>query len=288
METLKSTPTKRWQTLLTVGLVAVGALGSMLALMSASGEASKDMAATWQAGALRYVPNLAFGYGEKLNFDVNYKFITAGKAVMQIGSKPETISDRPTYSVQFTVRTTSSFDNVFKVRDRYQTYLDIDGIFPWRFEQSVKEGNYSRDFSAIIDQRAKKAKTTEGSFTTPPFVHDILSAMYYVRTLNLSAMKKGQSITLQNFYDKNTHNLRIRVLGKEKVETDAGTFNCVVVEPLVVEGGLFKNEGRIVVYMTDDDRKIPVKVSSKVVIGSIDGELTSYSGTRGPVTAKVN
>ena len=57
METLKSTPTKRWQTLLTVGLVAVGALGSMIALMSASGEASKDMAATWQAGALRY------GYG---------------------------------------------------------------------------------------------------------------------------------------------------------------------------------------------------------------------------------
>ncbi|MBK8911696.1 MAG: DUF3108 domain-containing protein [Chlorobi bacterium] len=260
----------------------------MIALMSASGEASKDMAATWQSGALRYLPNIAFGYGEKLNFDVNYKFITAGKAVMQIASKPETISDRPTYSVQFTVRTTSSFDNVFKVRDRYQTYIDIDGIFPWRFEQSVKEGNYSRDFSAIIDQRAKKAKTTEGSFTTPPFVHDILSAMYYVRTLNLSAMKKGQSITLQNFYGKKTHDLRIRVLGKEKIETDAGTFNCVVVEPMVVEGGLFKNEGRIVVYMTDDDRKIPVKVSSKVVIGSIDGELTSYSGTRGPVTAKVN
>jgi hypothetical protein len=69
---------------------------------------------------------------------------------------------------------------------------------------------------------------------------------------------------------------------------DAGTFDCVIVEPMVVEGGLFKNEGRIVVYMTDDDRKIPVKVSTKVLIGSIDGELIKYSGIRGPIKAKRN
>jgi len=262
------------------------ATGAAVVGLMAAGEESTPALNAYANGALRYAPNIAFGYGEKLSFDVGYKFITAGRAVMQIADNPETVSGRPCYSVRFDVRTTSSFDNVFPVRDRYQTYIDVDGIFPWRFEQSVREGNYSRDFSAIIDQRANEARTTEGTFKVEPFVHDILSALYYIRTLNLRNAQKGQSITLHNFYGQKTHDLKVRFLGRERVEVDAGTFDCVIVEPLVVEGGLFKNEGRIVVYLTDDDRKIPVKVSTKVIIGSIDGELTSYSGTRGPVTAR--
>lgn len=265
--------------------LALATTATVIGLMAA-GEESTPALNAYANGALRYSPNIAFGYGEKLHYDVGYKFITAGKAVMQIADKPETVSERPCYSIRFDVRTTSSFDNVFPVRDRYQTYVDVDGIFPWRFEQSVREGKYSRDFSAIIDQRANEARTTEGTFKVEPFVHDILSALYYIRTLNLRNAQKGQSLTLNNFYGKKVHELKVRFLGREQIEVEAGTFDCAIVEPLVVEGGLFKNEGRIIVYLTDDDRKLPVKVSTKVIIGSIDGELTSYSGTRGPVTAR--
>jgi hypothetical protein len=255
-------------------------------MITAAAPESTPALKAYADGALRYVPNTAFGYGEKLTFDLGYKFITAGQATMQIAEKPATVSGRPTYEVRFDVRTTSSFDKVFKVRDRYQTYIDVDGIFPWRFEQSVREGKYSRDFAANIDQRANMAKTTEGSFKVPQYVHDILSAFYYTRALDLRSMKKGQSFSMKNFYGKKTHDLRVKILGRERVEVPAGTFDCIVVEPMVSEGGLFKSEGRIVVYLTDDDRKIPVKVSTKVAIGSIDGKLTAYSGTRGPLASK--
>ena len=267
-----------------LGLAAVTVMG-VVGLMSAAPESTPALNA-YADGALRYMPNTAYGFGEKLTFDVGYKFITAGQAVMQIGDKAVTMNGRPTYDVKFDVRTTSAFDKVFKVRDRYETYIDVDGIFPWRFEQSVREGNYSRDFAANIDQRGNVAKTTEGSFKVPAFIHDILSAFYYTRAIDLRSMKKGQSFVLKNFYGKQAYDLRVRILGRERVEVPAGTFDCIVVEPLVVEGGLFKNEGRIIVYLTDDDRKIPVKVSTKVVIGSIDGKLTAYSGTRGPIAAK--
>ncbi|MBC8146267.1 MAG: DUF3108 domain-containing protein [bacterium] len=265
---------------------AMLAVALVFGLMAAGGETTS----AWQAqadGALRIQPNSAFTYGEKLTFSVGYKFITAGYAVMAVTSKPVQVAGRPTYEVKFDVKTTPSFDKIFKVRDHYATYLDADGIFPWRFEQSVREGDYSRDFSANIDQRKHVARTTDGAFTVSPFVHDILSAFYYARTLDLKKMKKGQSFQLKNFYGKKAHDLKIRILGRQKVETKAGTFNCVVIEPLVVDGGLFKNEGRIVVYMTDDDRKIPVKVSTKVVIGSIDSELVSYSGVKGAIAAKI-
>lgn len=267
-----------------VGVVAL-AVASVFGLMSAAGESSKSLQAQAD-GALRVQPNSAFTYGEKLTFSVGYKFITAGYAVMSVSDKPVQVADRPTYEVRFDVKTTSSFDKIFKVRDRYATYLDADGIFPWRFEQSVREGNFSRDFSANIDQRKHVARTTEGAFPVSPFVHDILSAFYYARTIDLKRMKKGQSFQLKNFYGKKAHDLRIRVLGRERVETKAGNFNCVVIEPLVVEGGLFKNEGRILVFLTDDERKIPVKVSTKVVIGSIDSELVSYTGVKGAIAAR--
>ena len=84
-----------------------------------------------------------------------------------------------------------------------------------------------------------------------------------------------------------TFDLIVRVLGRQQLEVAAGTFNTVVIEPLVREGGLIKTEGRIVVWLTDDQRKIPVRVNTKVVIGSIDTELREYSGIRGPVGSRL-
>lgn len=237
--------------------------------------------------ALRTLENDAFTYGEKLTFAVKYKFITAGYAVMAVGSSPTTISGRPTYDVSFTVRTTNSFDKMFKVRDLYRTWIDVDGLFPWKFQQRVREGDYSKDFSANIDQKANKARTTKGTFAVPAYVQDVLSAFYYARAYDLQKMRTGQSFTLKNFYGKETHSLKVVMRGKETIETEAGTFRCIKIEPLVKEGGLFKSEGRITVWLTDDARKMPVKVSAKVPIGSIDSELVKYSGVKGGVAAKV-
>ena len=76
-------------------------------------------------------------------------------------------------------------------------------------------------------------------------------------------------------------------MGRQELEVEAGTFNTVVVEPLVKEGGLFKSEGRIVIWLTDDELKIPIRVNTKVVIGSIDTELREYSGLQGPVHSRI-
>ncbi len=228
----------------------------------------------------------AFVVGEKLLFDVNYGIITAGYAEMSI-PQYDTVLGNKTYKVQFTVRSTPTFDFFFEVRDRYETYLDADGIFPWRFEQHIKEGKFVKDYSAIFDQKNLMAKTDEGDFTITPFVHDIMSAFYYARTIDYSKFKIGQRVPMQNFYKGKINPLDIKYLGKQKITVDAGTFNCIIVEPMVKEGGLFKSEGRILIWLSDDELKIPVKVNTKVVIGSIDAELKEYSGLNGPLKAKI-
>jgi hypothetical protein len=235
---------------------------------------------------LRDLPQTAFGVGERLVYDVGYSFITAGEAVFSI-PRIDTINGRECYQVLFTVNSTPSFSWIYKVEDRYETMLDVKGIFPWRFSQRIREGKYSRDFSAEFDHINLVAKTSEGIHPIPPYVHDVVSAFYYARTMDFSQFSPGQKVYLQNFYKDTTYQLGIKFLGYQRVDVDAGTFDCVIVEPLIKEGGLFKSEGRVIIWMTNDERKIPVKVSTKVVVGSIDAELREYYNVAGPIKAKV-
>ena len=147
----------------------------------------------------RTIENNAFKEGEKLTFKLNYGFVTAGIAIMQI-PRIRRLSGRKVYHVMFEVNSVPSFDWIYKVRDRYETYLDVEGIFPWRFEQHIREGGYTRDFSAFFDQRKGKAKTSEGEYEIPEYVNDIVSAFYYSRIIDYSEMKIDDTIHLQNFY----------------------------------------------------------------------------------------
>jgi hypothetical protein len=239
-----------------------------------------------RAAQLRVVPNDAFGTGERLVFDVNFGFVTAGEAVLSV-TRIDTIAGRRCFRVEFTVNSLPSFSWIFRVEDHYLTFVDEQTIAPWKFEQHIREGNFRKDFVAEFDQRRKVAKAEGKEHPTPQYVHDILSAFYYVRTIDFSGKQAGDMITMSNFYSDTTYDLAVKVLGRQELEIGAGTFHTIVVEPMVREGGLFKSEGRIVIWLTDDERKMPVRVNTKVIIGSIDTELRSYSGLRGPVRARI-
>ena len=248
---------------------------------------SPDTAKSARSGVqLRTIVNDAFDVGERLVFDVNYGFITAGEAVLEVPAL-DTVAGRKCFRIEFRVNSLPSFSWIYRVEDRYVTYIDVATIAPWKFEQHVREGSYKRDFIAEFDQRRNVAKTSEGTYPVPPYVHDILSAFYYARTIDYGPLKAGDQVLLSNFSKDKTYDLVVRVLGRQQLEIAAGTFNTVVIEPLVREGGLIKTEGRIVVWLTDDERKIPIRVNTKVVIGSIDTELKGYTGIRGPVRSRL-
>lgn len=258
-----------------------------MALLGAYPNTSSISKSNDNSKTLRYVQNDAFGFGEKLDYRVGYKFITAGRGSFEVMPNPVMKNGRPCYDIRFDVKSLESLEWIYQVRDRYRTVMDVGGMFPWEFEQHIREGGYKRDFTASFSQETNKATTTEGTFEIPDYVHDVVSALFYVRTLNLAGMKKGEIIKLQNFFDRKTHELGVKVLGKQTIEVEAGKFRCIVVEPMIQEGGLFKSEGRILVWFSDDARKVPVKVSSKIPIGTVDAELTGYKGLRGPLQSIV-
>lgn len=272
---------------LRIRIFVISALHSLLLVISLFGQDAAPEPADSVRAEFRIVPNSAFAQGERLVFDVGYSFITAGEAVFAIPGI-DTMSGRPTYRIEFTVNSTPSFSWIYKVEDKYQTFVDVDGLFPWRFTQRIREGGYERDFEADFDQRNNIARTGDGTYPIPPYVHDVVSAFYYARTFDFASMRPGQRTELHNFYKDSTYTLAVRFLGYQKISVDAGTFDCFLVEPMMTEGGLFRAEGRILIWLSNDERRIPVKVSTKVPVGSIDAELREYSGLTGPLKSKLD
>ncbi|MGA2622223.1 MAG: DUF3108 domain-containing protein [Bacteroidota bacterium] len=236
--------------------------------------------------SMRKVSNYAFSSGEYLKFEVKYGFISAGDAVMKISDTVYS-NGRKCFKIEFQVDSKPFFNWIYRVKDRYSTIVDSEGVFPWRFEQHIREGNFRRDFTAEFDQINHVAKTSEGSHRIPAYVQDIMSAFYFTRLVDFSNYHPGQKLHLQNFYKDSTYELDVKFKGRQTIDVAAGTFNCIVVEPLAREGGLFKSDGHVYVWLTDDERKLPVKVSTQIIIGSIDSELTEYRGINGIISAKV-
>ncbi|HEY3249574.1 MAG TPA: DUF3108 domain-containing protein, partial [Ignavibacteria bacterium] len=152
----------------------------------------------------RTLQNNAFSYSERLTYEIGYGFITAAEAFMNISPSPVIINGRETYEVNFDVNSRSSFDLVYKVRDNYKTYIDSRGLFPWKFEQHIREQNYRRDFEAFFLPDSSKVNTVVNynerrEFQAPSYVQDIFSSLYYVRSLNLRSYKDGEVITLETF-----------------------------------------------------------------------------------------
>jgi hypothetical protein len=221
------------------------------------------------APLFRSMPNRAFGVGESLVFDVAYKFVRAGTATMFI---PDTqwVEGRPCYHILSTTESSSFFSTFYRVRDKVESIMDIDGLFSWRFEKHLREGNYGSDRVLVFDPVHNRVFYKRDTVAVPQYTQDILSAFYFVRTLPLEV---GKPIDLDHCGDGKLYPLRVLVHGREKVDVPAGTFTCLVIEPVLKGEGLFQQKGRLRIWVTDDERKLPVLMKSEILIGTIDVKL---------------
>jgi hypothetical protein len=237
------------------------------------------------AGAqnLRKINNDAFSYGEKLVFRVHYGIIDAGTAQLEVLNEEKKIGKRPVYHVVGTGTTNSAFDLFFKVRDRYETFIDKDALVPWLFIRHVEEGSYKLNQYVVFNQYNDEAKTEKGVYKTPDNIQDLLSTYYYLRNLDFTDIQPGKVFAQTAFLDDEVHQFYYKYLGKETITTDLGTFKCLKFCPSLLKGRVFKNEEDMVVWVTDDEAKLPIRAEAKILVGSIKMDLKSYSGVKTPL-----
>jgi hypothetical protein len=228
---------------------------------------------------LRNMTNTAFAVGERVKYRMHYGIMNAGEAVLTVKESPYKFNGRDAYHLVGEGYSVGSFDWFFKVRDRYETYIDKQGLFPYRFVRNCDEGGYKifQDYTFYPNKRAMKNHKDE-TYMTPDFVQDMLSAYYYARNMDFSNAQVGQVYTVMTIVDDEIYPLKIRYMGKEKIKVDAGTFNCLRFAPVVQKGRVFKKEEDLSVWITDDANHLPVLAKAKIMVGSVKMELAEYSG----------
>lgn len=276
----------------TIALLGIAALSAAL-LTSASFKktrAQKISEATEiiNADQLPNTPNTAFKEGEILTYRMHYGLLNAGAAVLEVKPDILDINGRKVYHIVGTGYTTGSTDWFFKVRDRYETYMDKNALLPWLFVRRVDEGGYkfSQDYS--FNHYTKKVDIGNNEkFDVPAGVQDMVSAFYSARNLDLSNAKEGNIYSLKCFLDKEIWPLQIKFIGRETIDTDMGKFRCLKFRPIVQKGRIFKKEEDLNVWISDDKNHLVMRAKADVLIGSIKMDITSAKNLANP-TSKVN
>ena len=214
-----------------------------------------------------------FGPGEKMVFKIGYGPVNAGEAILEVVGLT-TYQGHTCYELQSKANSNRFFSSFFKVRDKISSYMDVEMLYSRYFHKRLREGDYKKTVEISFDHQVELAKYADGQeFDIMAGIQDVLSAFYFVRNLDLGS---GDTYSLLAHSSRKTYDLQVIVHGIETVTVEAGTYECYVVEPVLQGEGLFKHEGKITLYVTNDQYRVPVLIKTKVPVGSIDVELKSF------------
>lgn len=234
--------------------------------------------------------NNAFQSGESLTYKVYYNvsFAYLGAGEVTFKTTLTDLDGKPAYHVVGEGHTYHSYDWIFKVRDRYETYIDANSLLPLKFIRDVNEGDYHKYNVITFNHEKNTATSLQGTYHVPSCIQDVLSAIYYARNINFDKYKPGDKIFFSLFLDDEVYHIYIHYIGKEKVTTRYGTFRAIVFKPLLIKGTIFEGGEKMTVWVSDDENRIPLRVNTPITVGSIKVDLIGYKGLRHPFTSLIS
>ncbi|MFT6745830.1 MAG: hypothetical protein ACJAZ2_000168 [Glaciecola sp.] len=239
---------------------------------------------------LRTVKHQSFKRGEVLEYKASYGVVDAARAKLTVMSDPVMIGKRSTYHVVGTGKSLGALAWLFKVEDRYESFIDDQAMVPWVFLRRVREGGFRMKRNIYFNQyqhtaKVKKLKdNSKKKYDINPNTQDLLSSFYFARTLDLRNATVGQEFTIPTFFDHENYPMKLKFLGKDTVKTDLGRFACLKFVPLLQEGRVFKARESMTIWLSDDQNKVPIRLKTELLIGSIKLDLDSYRGLMGPIS----
>ncbi len=215
---------------------------------------------------------------EVFKYDLKWIGIKAGTAKLAF------IYNEDGVTIKSRAQSASWVSVFYKVDDRAKSTVikekGPDGDVKWlakNYRIKIREGRHRRDKEVIFLYNPPRARyinhrdKEEKIFNIKEDTYDPLSGFFVLRQMKIDS---GSKIFLRIFDSKKLYEARIKILGKKRVKTAAGTFDTIVVEPELKSEGIFLRKGKVVIYLTDDERHLPVLLKSKVLIGSVVAELT--------------
>ena len=220
-----------------------------------------------------------FKIPEKFVYDLSWTGIKAGTASLEL------VDDGNTFRIISTARSADWISVFFTVEDRVESTLARNSLSPefgrpLKYKLSIREGRHRKNKEVLFDRENNKARYVDyltnekKEFDVPVSVLDPIASFYYLRLMKLVV---GESVYVTIFDSKKVWNVEVQVLRKERLTLPIGTFDTVVVKPLMKSEGIFYRKGEIVIWLTDDAKHVPVKMQTKVAVGSVIATLVQAS-----------
>ena len=234
--------------------------------------------------------NTAFKAGESITYKVFYKlanvYVGAGEAVFS--TNLEQFNGKEVYHAVGEGKTYSFYDKFYKVRDRYESYIDTATLQPYKFLRNVNEGGYKTYENVTFVKNTNTAITTEGVYKVPSCIQDVVSAIFYARNIDFNRYKPGDKIPFDMFLDRQVYHLYIRYLGKETIRTKYAKFRAIKFKPLLIQGTIFEGGEKMTVWISDDPNHIALRVESPITVGSVIVDMINYRNLRYPLSSLVD
>ena len=243
--------------------------------------------------------NNVFSDGEEITYTVSYNWgpvwVDAGLVTFSVVK--ELYNGKPAWHFKSTGKTFISYDMLYKVRDYYDSWTDPETFRSLGFRRYIYEGGYTLVNTMNFDHPRQRVYSSTKSNNNPvrndtmkvtPCTFDMLTAVYYTRTLDMAAMKPGEKKGIPLVIDDGLYNIYIRSIGKEVVEnTDGKRYLCNKFAAKMVEGTIFKGDEDVLVWVTDDGNKVPIRIEAKIIVGTVKAYLKEAKGLKNNCDALV-
>ena len=223
-----------------------------------------------------------FKVGEKLSYKMKYGFFTAAEANIRVEASDKKF-DEPAFHLIAEGKTAGSFDFFYKVRNKYESYVDQNTLLPYFYTENRREGKWKHTDNVTFDHKDSKVTANKGVFAFKGKTFDFVSAYYFARTIDVSKLKVGDKFDLQYFLEDGFHSMSITYAGTEVVSCSMGKFNCLKFNPTIIPGHVFRKDSKLYLWVTNDGNRIPVKAHVEVIIGSVTMDLQAASGLKYPL-----
>lgn len=234
------------------------------------------LAAVAAPGAVSAGAGLPFGDGERLVYEISWYNLVGGTATLDV--QEATYSGSSVFRVMSVAKSNDFISLFFPVEDRVESLIDRETLAAVHLDVKQRQGGRRRNRVTEFDQTQHTATVVKDGerrvFTIPPAVQDSLSCLYYFRSL--PSIKVGETVTIDVHESNKNWRLGIVALNREKVRTKAGEFDTIRTRAQVEFEGVFLDRGDVYVWFTDDARRLPVRMESKIKIGRIAAKLVEF------------
>jgi len=244
---------------------------------------------------------LAFAHGESASFILHYEWgainSDVGHADVRLDSI--TFNGRKAYKCTMHGRTTRLYDLFFKVREDFSSCFTRDGLVPLKFYRHSREGSYEAKNTYLYDRTSPEHKIVADLYTSKrgqhsveipltPCTFDLPTLFYFARNMDFDVIEPGKKYPMTFAIDDEVFNVYFILYGRETIKVRGlGTVRTIRFAAKLLEGEVFKGETDMMIWVTDDDNRLPVYFEAPLLVGTAKGRMSSYENLKHPFTSLI-